>query len=276
MKVLVTGHHGYIGSVMAPFLHDAGLRSPGSTRSSMMAATSEPIGSTSLRPGVRDLAADALTGFDAVVHLAALSNDPLGDLNARWTYDVNLNGTGSLSRAAKEAGVRRFLFASSCSMYGVADLSELVTEEAPLMPLTPCRGRRPCGSCPPQGARRHDPQSGVQPGADSENDRVSELAEITRDTLPGSTIDHAGGSGPDPRRYRVDVGKLSRAFPGYRPHWRARDGARELFDAYRKANLNLDTFQGDRFVRIARLKLLIEKRDLGKDLRWRQAAAAMR
>ena len=113
-------------------------------------------------------------------------------------------------------------------------------------------------------------------GADSENYRVSELAEITRDTVPGSTIDYAEGGGPDPRSYRVDFGKFARAFPEYRPRWTARDGARELFDAYREANLNLDTFRGDRFVRIARLKLLIEKRDLDDDLRWRQAAGAMR
>jgi hypothetical protein len=102
-------------------------------------------------------------------------------------------------------------------------------------------------------------------GADSENYCVSELAEFTRDTVPGSTIDYAGGRGPDPRSYRVDFGRFSRAFPEYRPRWRARDGACELLEAYRKADLTLDTFQGDRFVRIARLKLLIEKRDLGDD-----------
>jgi nucleoside-diphosphate-sugar epimerase len=113
-------------------------------------------------------------------------------------------------------------------------------------------------------------------GADSENYRVSELAEITRDTVRGSTIDYAEGGGPDPRSYRVDFGKFSRTFPEYQPRWTARDGAHELFDAYRRADLNLDTFQGDRFVRIARLKLLIENRDLDDDLRWRQATGAMR
>jgi len=113
-------------------------------------------------------------------------------------------------------------------------------------------------------------------GADSENYRISELAEITRDTVPGSTIEYAEGGGPDPRTYRVDFGKFSRAFPEYRPRWTAREGARELVDAYREANLSLDTFQGDRFVRLAHLKLLIEKRELSDDLRWRQAARAPR
>jgi nucleoside-diphosphate-sugar epimerase len=348
MKVLVTGHHGYIGSVMAPALHDAGLTVAGIDTFFYEGCdlVADRIDLPFARGDVRDVAADALIGFDAVVHLAALSNDPLGDLNPRWTHDVNLNGTVSLARAAKEAGVSRFLFASSCSMYGAADLSELITEEAPLTPLTPyaeskVRAEEALARLADDDFSpvfmRNATVYGVSPrlradvvlnnlvgwasttrtvrilsdgtpyrpivhvedvaraalallkapadvirnqafnvGADSENYRVSELAEITRDTVPGSTIDYAEAGGSDPRSYRVDFGKFSRAFPDYRPRWSARDGARELFDAYRKANLTLDTFQGDRFVRIARLKLLIEKRALGDDLRWRQAAVDMR
>ena len=348
MKVLVTGHHGYIGSVMAPLLHDAGLTVAGIDTFFYEGCdlVADRIDVPSARGDVRDLSTDALTGFDAVVHLAALSNDPLGDLNPRWTHDVNLNGTVSLARAAKEAGVARFVFASSCSMYGAADVSELVTEEAPLVPLTPYAESKVRAEEALAGLAdddfspvfmRNATVYGVSPrlradvvlnnlvgwafttrtvkvlsdgtpyrpivhvedvaraalgllkapvdvihnqafnvGADSENYRVSELAEITRDTVPGSTIDYAEGAGPDPRSYRVDFGKFWRAFPKYRPRWRARDGASELLDAYRKANLDLDTFQGDRFVRIARLKLLIDKRDLDDDLRWRQGAGARR
>jgi nucleoside-diphosphate-sugar epimerase len=90
-----------------------------------------------LEVDVRDVGPSQLEGFDAVVHLAALSNDPLGDLNPGWTYDVNLDGTVSLARAAKQAGVSRFVFASSCSMYGAADTAEALDESAPLRPLTP-------------------------------------------------------------------------------------------------------------------------------------------
>jgi nucleoside-diphosphate-sugar epimerase len=81
--------------------------------------------------------ADALAGFDAVVHLAALSNDPLGDLRPEWTYAINLDGTLAMARAAKEAGVGRFVFASSCSMYGSSGGDDLLDETAPLRPLTP-------------------------------------------------------------------------------------------------------------------------------------------
>jgi nucleoside-diphosphate-sugar epimerase len=87
MKVLVTGHHGYIGSVMAPLLHDAGLTVAGIDTFFYEGCdlVADRLDVPSARGDVRDLSTDALTGFDAVVHLAALSNDPLGDLNPRWT-----------------------------------------------------------------------------------------------------------------------------------------------------------------------------------------------
>jgi nucleoside-diphosphate-sugar epimerase len=88
------------------------------------------------RMDVRDVTPADLQGFDAIVHLAALSNDPIGDLNEQWTYDINLDATLGVARAAKEAGVGRFVFASSCSMYGAADGDELLDETAPLRPLT--------------------------------------------------------------------------------------------------------------------------------------------
>jgi nucleoside-diphosphate-sugar epimerase len=89
-----------------------------------------------MRKDIRDVEIEALQGFDAVVHLAALCNDPLGDLNADWTYDINHAASYRLAKMAKEAGVQRFLYSSSCSMYGTAG-DELVTEEAALRPLTP-------------------------------------------------------------------------------------------------------------------------------------------
>jgi nucleoside-diphosphate-sugar epimerase len=85
---------------------------------------------------MRDVTAAQLAGYDAVLCLAALSNDPLGDLNPGVTYSVNLDGTLHLAQAAKEAGIERFLFASSCSLYGAAG-SSAVTEDADLYPVTP-------------------------------------------------------------------------------------------------------------------------------------------
>jgi nucleoside-diphosphate-sugar epimerase len=139
MRVLVTGHHGYIGSIVAPNLADAGHDVVGLDAFLYEGCDFGPdIGGFMERRGdVRDITAADVAGFDAVVHLAALSNDPLGDLNARWTYDINLAGTLNLARAAKNAGVGRFVFSSSCSMYGASGGDDPVDEDAPLRPLTP-------------------------------------------------------------------------------------------------------------------------------------------
>lgn len=88
-----------------------------------------------LKTDIRDVTREELKGFDAVIHLAALSNDPLGDLNPEWTYDINYNASLRLAELAKEAGVRRFLYAS-CSLYGAAG-EETLKEDAPMRPLTP-------------------------------------------------------------------------------------------------------------------------------------------
>jgi nucleoside-diphosphate-sugar epimerase len=139
VRVLVTGHHGYIGSVLAPMLREYGHDVVGLDVFLYRGcdfgdpAELEPA----LDLDVRDVRAEDLQGFDAIVHLAALSNDPLGDLDPESTYAINFQGAVDLARAAKDAGVRRFVFASSCSMYGAADGDELLAEDAPLRPLTP-------------------------------------------------------------------------------------------------------------------------------------------
>ncbi|GAB91795.1 NAD-dependent epimerase/dehydratase family protein, partial [Gordonia rhizosphera] len=89
-----------------------------------------------VRADLRDVTADQLTGFDAIIHLAALSNDPLGSLAPEITHDINHHASVRLATLAKQVGVGRFLYASTCSVYGSAG-EDLVTEDAPLRPLTP-------------------------------------------------------------------------------------------------------------------------------------------
>jgi nucleoside-diphosphate-sugar epimerase len=138
VRVLVSGDRGYIGTVLVPFLRAAGHEVDGLDLGLYEGCDLGP-GPADAYPGPRDMR-DAgpgqLAGYDAVVCLAALSNDPLGDLNPAATYSVNLDGTLQLARAAKQAGVPRFLFASSCSLYGAAG-SAAVTEDAELFPVTP-------------------------------------------------------------------------------------------------------------------------------------------
>ena len=139
MRVLVTGHHGYIGSVLAPYLaeagHDVAGLDTGFYRGCDFGVDASPV--EGRLADVRDVTPADLSGFDAIVHLAALSNDPLGDLDPSLTEHINGDGTLRLARAAREAGVRRFVFASSCSMYGASGTDDALNEEAPLRPLTP-------------------------------------------------------------------------------------------------------------------------------------------
>ena len=137
MRVLVTGHDGYIGSVMMPFLSEAGHDVVGMDTYLYEDCTMGPRGKEwpALRMDVRDARASHLRGFDAVIHLAALSNDPLGNLDAANTYDINHRASVSLAEAAKEAGVPRYLFASSCSLYGVAG-DAMLKEDAAFNPIT--------------------------------------------------------------------------------------------------------------------------------------------
>lgn len=139
MKVLVTGHRGYIGTVMAPMLAAAGHSITGCDSDLYSACTYAGGGAIAAieerRMDVRDVTMDDLRGFDAVIHLAALSNDPLGDLSPALTYDINYRASVRLASLAKGAGVRRFLFASSCSNYGRAG-DAMVDETADLHPVT--------------------------------------------------------------------------------------------------------------------------------------------
>jgi nucleoside-diphosphate-sugar epimerase len=139
MRVLVTGHHGYIGSVLAPFLADAGHDVVGLDSFYYEGCDFGPdlAQVPAVRYDVRDAGLEQLHGVDAVVHLAALSNDPVGDLDPSLTQNINFDATLRLASAAREAGVQRFVFASSCSMYGASGGDDALDENAPLRPLTP-------------------------------------------------------------------------------------------------------------------------------------------
>jgi nucleoside-diphosphate-sugar epimerase len=163
MRVLVTGHEGYLGTVLVPLLcqagHevvglDSGLFSScgfgfgevrarvdlaGRASSRHLEPKPEPkpeVPVASLSLDIRDVTPADLEGFDAVVHLAGISNDPLGDLNPACTYDINHRASVHLARQAKAAGVERFVFSSSCSLYGASG-EAMVSEEAQFRPLTP-------------------------------------------------------------------------------------------------------------------------------------------
>jgi nucleoside-diphosphate-sugar epimerase len=344
MKLLVTGHNGYIGAVAAPMLLEAGHDVTGLDTFFYEGCDllDDPREVPALRVDIRDVTSDMLEGFEGIVHLAALSNDPLGELDEELTRAINLHGTVELARRAREAGVRRFVFASSCSMYGATGTDELITEEAPLRPLTAyaeskvraeealreladddfapvfMRNATAYGASPRvrldvvlnnlsawaftagkvlimsdgtpwrplvhiRDITRAAAAALVAPdelvrneafnvGANEENYRVSDLAEIVHETFTGCEIEYAEGAGPDPRSYRVDFRKLAETLPDAVPTWTARDGARELLEAFRSAQLSASGF--DVYTRLARLRSLVADGLLDDDLRWSHAREA--
>ena len=344
MRILLTGHHGYIGSVCGPVLaaagHDVvGLDALFYRGCDLPSAKRAPAATTAA--DVRDVRPAELEGFDAVVHLAALSNDPIGDFSPELTREINYEATVRLARAAREAGVRRFVFSSSCSMYGTSS-DNAVDEEAPLMPLTAYAESKVrseealaelAGSDFAPVSMRNATAYGVSArlridlvlnnlvgwayttgkvkimsdgtpwrplihvediaratlaaleapedvvrgeafnvGRNDENYQVRELGDIVESVVTGSHVEYAGSGDPDPRSYRVSFDKLARAFPDLRLTWTARAGAKELADAYDRAGLTLDEFESDRYSRLKRLRLLLERGDLDPALRWREAA----
>ncbi|MBZ5665692.1 MAG: SDR family oxidoreductase [Acidobacteriia bacterium] len=138
MKVLLTGHKGYIGAVAGPILRSAGHDVVGLDTDLFASCDfgNETSDIPAIRKDLRDLNRADLEGFDAVVHLAALSNDPVGNLNPQLTYDINHLASVNLARLAKEAGVTRYVFSSSCSTYGAAG-DDFLDEDSQLNPVTP-------------------------------------------------------------------------------------------------------------------------------------------
>jgi len=340
MRVLVTGSHGYIGSVVAPLLADSGHDVVGLDTFFYRGCDFGPeVGQVeSLSRDVREVASAELEGFDAIVHLAALSNDPVGDLDAGLTAEINCDATLRLARAAREAGVRRFVFASSCSMYGASETEAAVHEDAPLKPLTAyaeSKVRSEEGLVELAGpdfapvSMRNATVFGVSPrlrldivlnnlaawshttgrirllsdgsawrplvhvrdvgkatlalldapedqirgeafniGSDDQNYLVRDLAEQLSE-ITGCVVEVAEGSSADQRSYRVDFSKLGRLLPGLTPDWNAERGGRELVDAYQSVGLTKDEFDGDRFVRLRRLRRLLDEGALDAGLHWR-------
>ena len=342
MKVLVTGQRGYIGVEMVPALRAAGHEVVGLDTGFYDECDflAPPDEVPNIDVDLRDVTAEHLAGIDAVMHLGALSNDPLGDLDSQVTYDINLHASVKLAEAAKQAGVQRFLFSSSCSLYGAGGDGYL-DENAAFNPVTPygeskirveqALDKLADATFSPTYMRNATAygvsrrlradivvnnlvghaittgkvlmQSDGSPwrplvhigdiiqaflsalsaprdtvhnqafniGRTAENYQIRQVANLVAEVVPNCEVSFAAGATADIRDYRVSFAKAETKLPGYKPRWTVRAGIEELYDAYKRAGLTKDIWQGPRYYRLKTVRGLQERGILDAQLRRRAA-----
>lgn len=343
MKILVTGSDGYIGARLTHRLMsnghqiiglDTGLYRDGWLYSEQLRMPCMP---RTLNKDLRRLDERDLEGVDAIVHLAELSNDPLGQNDPRVTFDINHFGSMNLAQCAKRAGVERFVYASSCSVYGQA-VSDWVDESSPTNPQTAyaeCKVRVERDVAPLADSNfcvtflRNATAYGASPrirfdivindlcalawttkriamtsdgtpwrpvthvddiclaiecalaaepsavngqifnvGADSENYRIREIAQIVASVFAGCEVT-VGSSAGDNRSYRVSFKKIAAQLPGFSAQWNARKGAEQLYELFKRIEMSKETYEFRAFTRLKQLKYLKQSGQVDGDLYWR-------
>ena len=328
MRVLVTGHLGYIGSVLTPMLIRRGHLVVGLDSDLFGACTFGPmdriVAVPALRKDIRDATEEDLQGFDAIMHLAALSNDPLGDINPDLTYEINHRASVRLAEIARRVGVGRFIFSSSCSNYGASGCEALLDESAELNPITAygqskvyverdvsaladdsfspvfLRNATAYGLSPRlrfdivvnnltawatttgevrlksdgsawrplvhvedicraflaalEAPRELVHNEAFNVGRSEENYQIRDVAQIVQETVPRLARDDVGGGVERRPELPRELRQVLPALRGLRPRWDVRRGAAQLYDAFRKAHLTAEEFEGPRYKRIAHLR----------------------
>jgi nucleoside-diphosphate-sugar epimerase len=343
VRVLVTGAEGYIGAILLPYLAARGIEvtglDTGYYRDGWLYSDNDerPRMPTIVYKDLRRCTQDDVAGFDAIVHLAELSNDPLGENRPEITRQINYGGSVHLAQLAQRAGIQRFVYTSSCSAYGLGT-GEILDETSPTRPQTEyarCKimveeslgamaskdfcpvflrnatayGASPrmrfdivlndlsalawttkqikmisdgtpwrplvhvadiceairCALLAP--AERVSGQI-MNVGADKENYRVREIAEIVAAEFPGCQVSF-GGASSDNRSYRVAFAKIRQLMPDFECRWSARDGARQLHSLFERLQMPKETYEFRAFTRLKQLKYLQATQQIDEAFFWR-------
>lgn len=342
MKVLVTGNKGYIGAVLYRKLIDEGFEVVGLDTGFYEGCNffAEEYKTRQIKKDIRNINKEDLFGIDAIVHLAALSNDPIGEINRELTSKINFFASVNLAKLAKECNVKRFIFSSSCSVYGVVG-DEMIDENGIVSPATEYArskleaekeisrladkdfspvflrnstvyGVSPMlrvdlvvnnlvgwayttgkirvmsdGSpwrplihiqdiCKAFIAALKTPQDLIHNrvfnvGQNNENYRIRDIVDMIKRIMPQCNIEYTGEHGSDTRSYRVDFTKFREIMGNYfNPDWNIEKGIKELFEAYRANNLSENDFQGEKFIRLKKIKNLIDEGRVDEKLFWKK------
>jgi len=342
MRVFVTGVHGYIGAVLAPYLMQRGIDvcglDTGYYRDGWLYSDNRNLAWTprTINKDLRNIIEEDLEGCDAVAHLAELSNDPLGQNNPALTHKINHHGSVRLAELARKTGIKRFVYTSSCSVYGAGsgDFLDETTAPNPQTAYAECKAlvERDVGAMAGRDFSpvflRNATAYGLSPrmrfdivlndlcalawttrriamvsdgspwrplvhildiceaihcalkapdaavtgkifnvGADSENYRVREIADIVAAEFPGCEVS-AGPPSKDNRSYRVNFGRIHRELPGFKCSYTARDGARQFRELFERIQFGPETYQFRAFTRLKQLKYLQSTNQIDAEFFW--------
>ena len=340
-KILVTGNLGYIGTILSKELLKEGFDIIGIDtnfyRGKKLHNFDNRRDFLQLNKDIREIGITDLKNIDSIIHLAALSNDPLGKLNPDLTNDINFKASLRLAKLAKEANIGRFLFSSSCSIYGETNNKQL-KEDDPMNPLTayaqskvsleiglseladdtfsPCylRNGTAYGISPNMRfdlvinnlmgwayttkeikilsdgkawrpivhirdianafiAALKAPQDAIHNeafnvGMSSENYQVKDMAEEIHNVMKDCKIKILGKDNPDNRNYIVNFDKIKKKLKLFKPKWNLKKGIEELYDMFKKINLNFKEFEDKNYTRLKQLKYLLENKLIDANLYW--------
>jgi nucleoside-diphosphate-sugar epimerase len=340
-KIIVTGHNGFIGSLLAPMLVEKGYEVVGIDTKYFgedCELYKPEAGFKEIIKDTRNITEEDLKGAYAICHLAALSNDPMGDLDEQLTFDINHLASVEIAKLAKKVGVEKYIYSSSCSLYGIADGDVALNETADFNPVTAyakskvyserdivplatddfavtfLRNSTAYGISPKlradlvvnnlvawavttgqikimsdgspwrplvhaediarafiaviEAPKETVNKESYNVGQNSENFQVKDIAKLVGEVVPNCKVVITGEHGSDSRSYRVNFDKIENKLPNFQPKWTLKKGIEEIYESYKKYNLDMDTFNSKPFIRLKQLMYLIDNKKIDNNLYW--------